>query len=64
MESGAWKRVGADGFIERARSMRPSVNTSAAYLFQNNNLVRYIYIQRSDERTLERYVHLHRYARN
>lgn len=44
MESGAWKRVGADGFIERARSMRPSVNTSAAYLFQNNNLVRYIYI--------------------
>lgn len=62
MESGAWKRVGADGFIERARSMRPSVNTSAAYLFQNNNLVRYS--QRSDERTLERYVHLHRYAQN
>ena len=29
---GAWNRVGADGLIERARSMSPSVKTSAAKL--------------------------------
>ena len=31
-ERGAWNRVGAEGLIERARSMSPSVNTSAANL--------------------------------
>ena len=31
-ERGAWKRVGAEGLMERARSMRPSVNMSAANL--------------------------------
>jgi hypothetical protein len=29
---GTWNRVGADGLIERARSMSPSVKTSAAKL--------------------------------
>ena len=29
-ESGAWKSVGAEGLMERASSMRPSVKMSAA----------------------------------
>lgn len=29
-ESGAWKRVGADGLMERARSISPCVKMSAA----------------------------------
>ncbi len=29
---GTWNKVGADGLIERARSMSPSVKTSAAKL--------------------------------
>jgi hypothetical protein len=32
VERGAWKRVGAEGLIARARSIRPCVNTSAANL--------------------------------
>lgn len=31
-DRGAWKRVGADGLMERARSMSPSVKMSAANL--------------------------------
>ena len=33
-DRGAWKSVGAEGFIERASNISPSVNTSAANLYK------------------------------
>lgn len=38
-DRGALKRVGAEGLMERARSMRPSVKISAANLELGSNTV-------------------------
>jgi hypothetical protein len=57
---GTWNRVGAEGLIDRARSMSPSVKTSAAKLrtFQNAELLH------RGMRTGERCAHLHQCARS